>query len=145
MKLKLPWTRPLLTVTQMIALAAAILALFIVLDLNRRAQAGKQVGVGQEALDNQVQVEQTRQVELQATYEYVQSDAYVAAYAREEGGLLLPGEKRIVPLIAASTPQPAAPSGPPTPDPAADARPWHAWWQLLTDRPLPVAPAGPAP
>jgi hypothetical protein len=137
MKVKLPWTRPFLTLTQMIAIGAALLALFIIFDLNRRAQAGKDVGVGQEALENQVQVEQTRQVELQATYSYVQSDEYVGAYAREEAGLLLPGEKRVVPLIAPGTPEAAAAVGPPTPDPAADARPWHVWWQLLTDRPMP--------
>jgi hypothetical protein len=42
--------RPLLTFSQVLVLLAVIAALFIALDLNRRAQAGQLVGVGEEAL-----------------------------------------------------------------------------------------------
>jgi hypothetical protein len=40
--------RPLLTLPQLLVLLAVIAALFIALDLNRRAQAGRLVGVGEE-------------------------------------------------------------------------------------------------
>jgi len=128
--------RPLLTLSQLIILFAIIFALFIALDLNRRARAGQLVGVGEEALQQGVAAEMTRQVELQATLDYVQSDDYVAAYARDEGGQLLPGEVRVVPLPIESE---AAPTAAPavTPDPALNARSWQAWWQLLTDAPPP--------
>ncbi len=129
--------RPLLTVTQFIVLVIVIGGLIIALDLNRRAQAGRLVGVNEEELRNQLDLEATRQVELQATLTYVQSDDYVASYARDEGGYVLPGEKRIVPLFAEATPGPP-PAVPPTPDPALYARPWQAWWRLLTDAPLPT-------
>lgn len=129
--------RPLLTIPQVLVLLAIMAALFIALDLNRRAQAGQLVGVDEAALQNQVALEATRQVELQVTLSYVQSEDYVSAYARHEAGQLLPGEKRIVPLIIAAPPQPT-PIPPPTPDPVANARPWQAWWQLLTDNPLPT-------
>ena len=129
--------RPLLTLPQILVLLAVIAALFIALDLNRRAQAGRHVGVGEDALRQEVGMESTRQVELQATLNYVRSDDYVAAYARNEAGQLLPGEKRIVPLFIEATPEPT-PVPPPIPDPGTNARPWQAWWRLLTDAPHPA-------
>lgn len=136
MRWKLTWRRPLLTLTQVIVLLFVFFALFVVLDLNRRAKAGRLVGVGGETLRSELDLATTRQVELQATLSYVQSDEYVSIYAREEGGLLLPGERRIVPLVIEATPA-ATPAIQATPDPASFAQPWQAWWQLLTDRPVP--------
>jgi cell division protein FtsB len=128
--------RPILTVTQIIIFGLILVGLFFALDLNRRAQAGRLVGTGEETLVEELQVEVTRQAELRVTLAYVQSEDYVAAYARDEGGYILPGEKRIVPLIVEGTPEPSPPAAP-TPDPAIYARPWQAWWRLLTDSPLP--------
>lgn len=131
--------RPLLTIPQILILLGVIAALFIGLDLTRRAQAGRLVGVGEEALNQQISLEATRQVQLEATLAYVQSDEHVASYARNEGGFILPGEKRIVPLVGEATPGPP-PLASPTPDPANDARPWQAWWRLVSDRPYPSSP-----
>jgi len=128
--------RPLLTLPQFLVLLAVIAGLFIALDLNRRAQAGRLAGVGEEELQAAINAESTRQVELQATATYVQSESYVEAYARNEGGYLKAGEVRVVPLLVEETPQ-TTPSAAATPDPAAEARPWQAWWRLLTDAPLP--------
>jgi cell division protein FtsB len=128
--------RPFLTMTQLAVLLAVAAALYIALDLNQRAKEGRLVGVGEEALRAEIEFQSTRQVELQATLTYVQSDEYVAIYAREEGGMLLSGEKRVVPLTIETAPTPLPPQQP-TPDPAQYARPWQAWWQLLTDAPLP--------
>lgn len=130
--------RPLLTLPQLIVLLALLAALFIALDLNQREQAGQLIGVGEEVLQGEINVEMTRQIELKATLDYVASDDYVAAYARDEGGQIQPGERRIVPLLVEATPEPTPPP-PATPDPALEAHPWQAWWHLLTDaeRPLP--------
>ena len=114
-----------------------IVALVIAINFGRREKAGKLVGVGEEALRTELERESTRQVELQATRAYVQSDEYIAVYAREEGGYKLPGEKRIVPLIIEEVPE-TNPDSEATPDPALDAHPWQAWWQLLSDQPLPT-------
>lgn len=128
--------RPLLTLPQILTLLGIIAALFIALDLNRRSQAGELVGIDEGLLDSEISLETTRQIELQATLEYVQSDDYIAAYARDEGGYLLPGEKRVVPLLLESAAQPT-----PIPTAIAPSReqpyPWQAWWRLLTDVPLP--------
>ena len=137
MRKKIFQQRPLLTLPQVLVLLFVIAALFIALDLNRRAQAGQLVGIGEETLQIEINVEATKQVELQATLVYVNSDDYVARYARDEGGQLLPGEKRIVPLVIAGEPEPT-PLPEPTPDPATQAHPWQAWWRLLTDIPQPT-------
>ena len=79
MRKKLFRQRPLLTIPQILILLAVIAALFIGLDLKRRAQAGRLVGVGEESLKQEISLEATRQVELQATLVYVQSEDYVAA------------------------------------------------------------------
>ncbi len=129
--------RPLLTFPQIIIILLVAAALFIAVDLNRRARAGQLVGVGESDLQMEVDAESTRQVELQVTQEYVTSDDYVAAYARDEGGYLLQGEKRVVPLLIEATPQATAvPTA--TPDPIHQAQPWQVWWHLLTDAPQPT-------
>ncbi len=129
--------RPLLSVPQVVLLLVILAAIIIALDLNRQAQAGRTVGSGGEALQAQIALESTRQVELQVTLAYVTSEDYVAQYARDEGGQLLEGEQRVVPLLLAVTPAPT-PLPPPTPDPALNAHPWQAWWTLLTDAPQPT-------
>lgn len=137
MRWRLSWRRPILTVSQVLILVAVLIGLYVALDLNRRAQEGRLVGVGEGPLREELTAEMTRQVELQATLSFVQSDAYVSQYAREEAGMILPGEKKVVPLLVEATPAPAS-AAEPTPDPASYARPWQAWWQLLTDAPLPT-------
>jgi cell division protein FtsB len=136
MRKKLFQQRPLLSLPQIIILLIVIGILFIGLDLTRRAQAGRLVGAGEESLQQEISLEATRQIELQATLEYVQSDDYVEAYARDEGGYILPGENRVVPMPVEAPPG-ASPEPAPTPDPATAARPWQAWWQLLSDAPQP--------
>ena len=129
--------RPLLSLPQILVLLTIFAALVIALDLNRRAQAGQVVSAGEAPLEIQVEIETTRQVELRATLSYVQSDDYIESYARNEGSYVKASESRIVPLFIATTPEPPPPPLP-TPDPAHDAQPWQAWWQLLVDSPLPT-------
>lgn len=128
--------RPLLTLPQILFLLLALAVLFVGLDLNRREQRGLLIQEREVQLQEQVDLQTTRQVELIVTRDYVASDDYVAAYARNEAGMVRPGEIRIVPLVIETTPLPTlAPT--PTPDPAYDARPWQAWWRLMSDSPLP--------
>lgn len=136
MRSRLTWRRPLLTLTQIIVLSLVIISLIIVLDLTRRERAGKLVGVGEDTLRNELAEESTRQIELLATLAYVNSDEYVKNYAYEESGHLLPNERRVVPIVVEATPIPARVVDP-TRDPAESAQPWQAWWQLITDAPLP--------
>lgn len=68
---------------------------------------------------------------LEAQLEYVQSDAYVEAWAQEHAGMVRPGETLVVPLAATPTPTPPplavlTPVVTPTPEPF-----WVQWWQAL--------------
>lgn len=130
-------SRPIFSVAQVVLVLIIAGAIIIAIDINSRAQAGRLVGRGEEALQSQIDREATRQVELVVTLEYVTSDEYVASFARNEGGMILPGERRFVPMLQEATPE-ATPMPPPTPDPLVDARPWQAWWRLLTDAPQPT-------
>ncbi|MGB3717824.1 MAG: hypothetical protein WA996_25670 [Candidatus Promineifilaceae bacterium] len=136
MRWKLVWKKPLLTLTQGIALIVILFGLFVALDLNRRAQAGRLVGKDEETLRAEYDAEIARKVELEATLEFVQSVEYVERYARDEAGKVLPGERKVVPLVIEADTGPSV-SSDPAPDPAEYARPWQAWWQLLTDAPMP--------
>ncbi len=129
--------RSLLSLPQLFVLAGIIFAVYVGFDLNRRAQTGAMIERNEIVMEAKVSLETTRQVELVMTRDFVDSDAYVAAYARNEAGQLLPGEKRFVPLLINATPI-ATPVPTATPDPAYDARPWQAWWRLLSDAPLPT-------
>ncbi len=128
--------RPLLSLPQVLVLLAVVVAIYIGVDLNHRAQTGRLIQANELSLEEKFALESTRQVELQATLEFVNSDYYVASYARNEAGMILPGERRIVPLKLQSAPA-ATPVATATPDPAYDARAWQAWWRLFTDAPLP--------
>jgi len=128
--------RPLLSLPQIVALAAVVVAIYIGVDLNNRARIGRLIEASELSLLEQLDIESTRQVELMVTRSYVNSDDYVADYARNEGGLVLPGERRIVPLTIDIVPLPT-PGPTTTPDPAYDAQSWQAWWRLFSDAPLP--------
>lgn len=128
---------PLLTLPQFLAVVVIIAGLVFALDLNRRAQEGRLVGVGEEDLQAELSLEQTRQIELQVTATYVYSESYIDAYARNEAGYVQDGEKRVIPLVIEAEPTPTPPPIA-TLDPAFNARPWQAWWRLLTDAPQPT-------
>lgn len=129
--------RPLLTLPQILVLLSIAAGLFIAIDLKRRAEAGRLAGAGEEELQAEVDAQSTRQVALEATATYVSSESYVESYARNEGSYIRPGERRVVPLIVEGTPQ-STPVPAATRDPALQALPWQAWWQLLTDAPQPT-------
>lgn len=128
--------RSLLSLPQVLVLIAVVVAIYIGVDLNHRAQTGRLIQANELSLQEKIALESTRQVELIATREFVNSDYYVAAYARNEAGMILPGERRIVPLQLESAPM-ATPVAVVTPDPAYNAHQWQAWWRLFTDAPLP--------
>ncbi len=129
--------KPLLSIPQILIILALVAAMIVALDLNRRAQAGRQVNVGEDALRAEIMAQQTRQVQLEATATHVYDDSYIEIYARNEGSLILDDETLVSPLFIDALPTPT-PIPTATPDPAGNANPWQAWWRLLTDAPQPA-------
>ena len=128
--------RPLLSLPQILVLVAIVVAIYIGVDLNHRAQTGRLIQANELSLEEKVALESTRQIELIVTRDYVNSEEFTASFARNEAGMSLGIERRIVPLVQNTSPLPTAvPTS--TPDPAYDARAWQAWWRLFSDAQLP--------
>lgn len=128
---------PLLTLPQIVIVLLVIGILYFTIVINRRNQAGELMLEERQIVEAQVELEGTRQIELQATLEYRTGDESVEDYARNEGGLLQSGEVRVKPELIETTAVPT-PAPVVTRDPLLDAKPWQAWWKLLSDAPRPT-------
>ncbi|MFN8374269.1 MAG: septum formation initiator family protein [Anaerolineae bacterium] len=124
---------------------ATMLAISLILAINFTSRIAANQPL-QEALDRvQAEISQLRleQSDLIDERDYVQSDAYVEAWARSDGRMVRPGEVLIVPMpvggsVTAPTPSendtaPFTPieTTPPQPEP------WQLWWALFFDVPPP--------
>ena len=99
------------------------------------------VAIGQKALENyrlnqeadglraEIVSLRNQNIALQQQLEAARSDAAIEAIAREQLGLVKPGDKPLVIVsdhpAAAAHPQPAAAS---TPTPGPTPPPWRQWW-----------------
>jgi cell division protein FtsB len=121
---------------------AAILSIGLILAINfsTRISAGQPL---QEAFNRvRAEIEQLRaeQAELTAQRDYVQSDAYVERWARDDGKMIRSGERLVVPVPSGvsleTTPAPpiSFEDVRTTPD---EPEPWELWWQLFFDSPPP--------
>ena len=128
---------PLFTLPQIIILLLVIGVLYFTITINRRNQSGELMLGERQIVEEQVALESTRQIELEATLEYQLGDESVEDYARNEGGLLQNGEVRVKPEFVEATPVPT-PQPVVTRDPLLDAQPWQAWWKMLSDAPRPT-------
>jgi cell division protein FtsL len=97
------------------------------------------VATGQKALDNyrlnqdadalraEVTGLRAENVQLQKQIEAARTDAAIEAIAREQLGLIKPGDHPLVLISPAAQPAPAPPPAPtPTPLP-----PWRQWWDYF--------------
>lgn len=127
---------PILTLPQILIIVGALLALVVTLSLNLKGRENDTLSAEEAALATLVGQEHQRKAQLYLTLTHVSSDDYVADYARNEGGMLLPGERRVVPL-----PNPPPPTATPIPTPvqavAGPRTPFEAWWRLFFDGPAP--------
>jgi cell division protein FtsB len=121
---------------------AAILAVGLLLAINfsSRITAGRPL---QEAYNRVLaEIEQLKheQEMLIAERDYVQSDAFVERWARDEGKMVRPGEVLVIPVPAVSSlPQPEVSPTQSVPVETTPRRPenWQVWWALFFDGPPP--------
>ncbi len=116
---------------------AAILAigLFLAIGLSQRITAGQPLQDAYERVEGEIAVLQQEQAALMATRDYVQSDAFVERWARDEGKMIRTGEVLIIPVPSGASveptpiPEPQVPveTSPPEPEP------WMLWWALFFD------------
>lgn len=116
---------------------AAILAIGLLLAINfsSRITAGQPLQEAYNRARSEVEALQREQQDLVALRDYVQSDAYVEQWARDEGKMVRPGERLVIPvpagLILEPTPIPASPLNIETAPPQPET--WTVWWSLFFD------------
>jgi cell division protein FtsB len=120
---------------------AAILAigLFLAIGLSQRITAGQPLQDAYDRVEEEIDGLQQEQGELLATRDYVQSDAFVEQWARDEGKMIRPGEVLIIPVPAGGVvvPTPVAEVDVPIETTPPEPEPWMLWWRLFFDSPLP--------
>lgn len=116
---------------------AAILAIGLILGLNFTSlvSAGQPLQQKYNQLKLEIERLELEQANLIQERDYVESDAYVEAWAHDEGKMVRPGERLIVPVgepqSAQSTPQPEETVLVQTTPPQAES--WQLWWSLFFD------------
>jgi hypothetical protein len=128
--------RPVLNLPQVLVVLGVIIALALGLNLSARARTGEEMSSEEAILATRLAAEHEQNEALVVTLTYVYSEDYVADYARSEAGMLLSGEKRVVPM---PNPGPLTPTPEPPPIAVVQApeNPFAAWWMLFFDSPPP--------
>ena len=128
--------KPILNVAQLLIIAVVVILFVLRLSIQATRGGNQSLSAEEAALAVRVAEERERNRQLLITATYVSSDDYVADYARDEGGMILPGEKRVVPM---PNPLPPTPTPIPTPLPPVTLpeTPFEAWWMLFFDSPPP--------
>jgi cell division protein FtsB len=120
---------------------AAILAVGLILAINfsSRIAAGQPLQDTYQRVSDEIVSLQQTQAALIAERDYVQSDAYVEQWARDEGKMVRQGEVLVIPVPSGDTVEPTpmaqqlfeVETTPPEPET------WMVWWSLFFDSPPP--------
>jgi cell division protein FtsB len=137
---------PILTGTQFLILGIVVVGLVLALNFSSRIADGQRLRTIHQQVTDEIALLRQEQGRLIAELAYVQSDAYVDAWARSGGKMVREGEVLVVPVAAAPG---TLRAGEQSPDEAvapflievALERPqvWRTWWSLFFDIPAPGA------
>jgi hypothetical protein len=120
---------------------AAILAigLFLAIGLSQRITAGQPLQDAYDRVEGEIEGLRQEQGELLATRDYVQSDAFVEQWARDEGKMIRPGDVLVIPVPAGGAVEPTTVAEEDVPVETAppEPEPWMLWWGLFFDSPPP--------
>ncbi|HDH09312.1 MAG TPA: septum formation initiator family protein [Chloroflexi bacterium] len=121
---------PIISSGQFIAIIVATIALFMAVDFGRRMAAIYRLQREKARLEQEVAQEQSRQEELKAYKDYVQSDEFVEQWARTEGKMVKPGETPVVP-VPVRTPTLSEKHPPEEGQAMKGESHWREWWELF--------------
>lgn len=116
---------------------AAILAIGLILGLNftRLFSASQPLQQTYGQITTEIAKLEKDQADLIRERDYVQSDAYVEAWARDEGKMVQPGERLVIPVgsqsLAEATAEPLPQAVVQTTPPEPPS--WQLWWALFFD------------
>ncbi len=110
-------------------------ALMLAVSFSGRITASRELNRIHDKIVQEIDLLKTEQSELLARLEYVNSDAFVEAWARSEGKMIRENEVLIIPkpsttlLQTVVTPEANVPIQTSLPEPEK----WELWWQLFFD------------
>jgi cell division protein FtsL len=112
------------------------LLLYALVATGQRALDNYRLNQQTEALQAEVAALRAENIQLQADIEQARTDTAIETIAREQLGLIKPGDRPVVLVSSASSSSSPAPPGPaaaptPAPAPAPAAPAWRQWWDYL--------------
>jgi cell division protein FtsB len=135
-------SRARLTNTQIILIVMTAIGLRMVVDFSQRTVEGQQLIAEQRQLEAEIEALLEEQAALEVLKFYYSSDAFVEAWAHDEGKMVREGEILVIPVPLGE----AEPTPPPAEVTAAALPPWRVWWLLFFDSPPPFdLPQWPSP
>jgi cell division protein FtsB len=126
--------RPRLTNVQIILIVVAVVGLRLVFDFSQRIVEGQRMIAEQRQLEAEIEALLEEQSLLETMKLYYGSDAFVEAWAHDEGKMVREGETLVIPIPMGEP----APTPLPAETPTASLPPWQVWWLLFFDSPPPV-------
>jgi cell division protein FtsB len=124
---KKAWFPPLrkLSATRVVFLIAAIAIVYFLFNGATQAIRSHQLGEEGQRLERDLRELQQRYRRLETLGDYLNSDEYIEAVARQQLGLVRPGERSIVVISTAPTPTPAGGDG------EEEEESQELWWEAL--------------
>jgi cell division protein FtsL len=112
------------------AIVTVPLLLYALVAIGQKAVENYQLNQQADALRVEIANLRTRNIQLQQQIEEARTDSAIETIAREQLGLIKPGDHPVV-VVAQQTqpgpqPAPSSPSPPPAPKPT-----WRQWWDYL--------------
>lgn len=121
-----PWTG---RVSWLIWIFLGVLVILLISAFSRAWSLHEALREKEALLEPMLSIEHEKETTLAAELTYVQSDAYVAEWARGYARMHQPGETLVIPLVPTPTPTPTLlPTPQPTPEPGPF---WQRWLESL--------------
>jgi len=120
------------SVTQFVALIVATIALSLIVDLGHKVAVYRHLQCEEARLEQEIRFEEERREYLERLKEQVQTNEFLDAWARREGGMVKPGEVPVVPMFQESSLAPQI--RPQQVSHSSEESHWQEWWKLFFDR-----------
>lgn len=144
-----PARRPRFRLTnwQIILILLVVVGGRLVIDFSQRIIEGQQKLAEQRALEAQIEALRNEHDALVASRVYYSSQAYIEAWAHDQGKMVRDGEMLVIPLYQREAPDtaPVLPVAGTLPAASLSQPAWQVWWSLFFDeQPPSTEPANPA-
>ncbi len=128
--------RASLTNMQIILIALMVVGGRLVIDFSQRILEGQEKQAEQRALETEIEALLVEKQELETMKAYYNSEAFVEAWAHDQGKMVRESEVLVIPIYEESGEVSSAPDTVTAPPPEALPA-WRVWWSLFFDTPPP--------